>query len=119
MWRTCACTPVQDSPASLTKALRWTYMTGGALTVILIIRWPLLALPAGVFSKGYFTMWIIIALVWGVAATATTLLLPLWESREHIMKVLRGGRDAKMQVMPGQAAPWVGGAAGSKDVAAV
>ena len=47
---------LQDSPASLTKALRWTYLTGGALTLVMLILWPILALPAGVFSQGYFTM---------------------------------------------------------------
>ena len=30
----------------------------GALTLLLIIVWPLLALPAGVFNKGYFHMWV-------------------------------------------------------------
>ena len=44
-----------DSPEALTRALRWTYLTGGALTVLLVVLWPLLALPAGVFSKGYFS----------------------------------------------------------------
>jgi hypothetical protein len=60
---------LQDSPASLTRALRWTYITGGTLTLVLVVAWPLLALPAGVFSKGYFTMWIIIAIVWGLLAS--------------------------------------------------
>jgi hypothetical protein len=60
---------LQDSPASLTRALRWTYITGGTLTLVLVVAWPLLALPAGVFSKGYFTMWIVIAIVWGLLAS--------------------------------------------------
>lgn len=51
----------QDSPAALTKALKWTYITGGTLTVVLLILWPILALPAGVFSQGYFTMWIVVS----------------------------------------------------------
>lgn len=50
------CWCLQDSPAALTKALRWTYITGGTLTLVMLILWPLLALPAGVFSQGYFTM---------------------------------------------------------------
>lgn len=52
--------PLQDSPAALTKALRWTYITGGTLTLVMLILWPILALPAGVFSQGYFTMWIVV-----------------------------------------------------------
>ena len=38
------------------------------LTVVIFILWPLLALPARVFSQGYFTMWIVIALIWGSIA---------------------------------------------------
>jgi hypothetical protein len=64
---------LQDSPASLTRALRWTYITGGTLTLVLVVAWPLLALPAGVFSKGYFTMWIIIAMIWGLLASGEIL----------------------------------------------
>jgi hypothetical protein len=65
-------------------------MTGGVLTLVLVIAWPLLALPAGVFSKSYFTMWIIIALTWGFAAMCTCLFMPWWESRRHIGKIFTG-----------------------------
>jgi hypothetical protein len=37
-------------------------MTGGTLTLVMLILWPILALPAGVFSQGYFTMWIVVSL---------------------------------------------------------
>ncbi len=62
-------------------------MTGGALTLVLVIAWPLLALPAGVFNKAYFTMWITIAIIWGVAASAVCIFAPIWESRGHIAKI--------------------------------
>ena len=55
-WLVLSCPVLQDSPAALTKALRWTYITGGTLTLVMLILWPILALPAGVFSQGYFTM---------------------------------------------------------------
>jgi hypothetical protein len=35
-------------------------------------------------------MWIIIALTWGFAATAICLILPWWESRAHVGKIVRG-----------------------------
>jgi hypothetical protein len=81
---------LQDDPDGLTKAVKWTWMTGGVLTLVLVIMWPLLALPAGVFSLGYFTMWVIIALAWGFAAALICLVLPWWESREHVGKILKG-----------------------------
>lgn len=55
---------------------------------MLVILWPLLALPAGVFGKGYFTMWIAIALVWGLIAAFVCIFTPIWESRKHIAKIL-------------------------------
>jgi hypothetical protein len=79
----------QDSPEALTKALRWTYITGGVLTLLLIVLWPLLALPAGVFSQSYFTMWIIIALIWGLLASLGCILVPIWESAPHIALICR------------------------------
>lgn len=72
----------EDSEESLTKVLNYTYKTGGALTFILLVGWPLLALPAKVFSQGYFTFWIILAMVWGVIASAICIIAPIWEARE-------------------------------------
>ena len=43
-----------DSPEAMDKALLWTWWTGSILTFVLIFAWPLLTLPAGVFSKGYW-----------------------------------------------------------------
>ena len=41
-----------DSPAAMEHAFKWIVKYGGGLAFILIIAWPCLALPAGVFSKG-------------------------------------------------------------------
>jgi hypothetical protein len=80
----------QTDPVALDKAIKWTWITGGLLTLVLVILWPLLALPAGVFSKAYFTMWIIIALIWGFAAMITCLVMPWYESRRHVGKIVKG-----------------------------
>jgi hypothetical protein len=39
------------SPEALTRALKYTYISAGVLTLVLVVAWPLLALPAGVFSQ--------------------------------------------------------------------
>ena len=44
-----------DSPAAMEHAYKWILKYGGGLAFILIIAWPCLALPAGVFSKGETT----------------------------------------------------------------
>uniref|UniRef100_A0A7S0R9W6 Urea-proton symporter DUR3 n=1 Tax=Pyramimonas obovata TaxID=1411642 RepID=A0A7S0R9W6_9CHLO len=71
-------------------AKRWITMWGGFFTVVMVIVWPILSVPAGVFSEGYFRMWVYISIIWGVLATATTILLPIWESRVGIMTVIKG-----------------------------
>jgi hypothetical protein len=78
------------NPTAHGTAPRRTWLTGGGLSVVLIILWPLLALPAGTFSKGYFTLWVAIALAWGLAASVTCIFAPLWESRDHISKIFSG-----------------------------
>lgn len=79
----------EDSPEELNKAVKWTWITGGTLTVVLIILWPLLALPAGVFNLPYFTMWVIISITWGLVAAVLCIFAPIWESRDHIKKIFR------------------------------
>ncbi len=49
--------------------------------------------------------WIIIAMVWGLLAAATCLLLPWWESREHLMGIFTGAKNAKLSTPPGMASP--------------
>jgi uncharacterized sodium:solute symporter family permease YidK len=87
----------------LNRAVKYTWWTGGGLTLLLIIVWPLLSLPAGVFSKPYFTMWIIIALIWGFAAAALCIIMPWVESRKHLAKVMAG--VASGEVFKKHAAP--------------
>jgi urea-proton symporter len=69
------------------------------MTFILVVAWPLLTLPAGVFSKGYFTFWIIVAIVWVVVAALLTILLPLreyyTEIRDVVVVTLCSSKDEK------------------------
>ena len=53
-------------------AYKWILKYGGGLAFILIIAWPCLALPAGVFSKGYFTFWFIISIIWGLVSRSVS-----------------------------------------------
>ncbi len=45
----------EDSAAAMENAYKWILRWGVGLAILLFILWPLLALPAKVFSKGYFT----------------------------------------------------------------
>eukprot|EP01024_Parvocaulis_polyphysoides_P012609 TRINITY_DN145_c0_g1_i8.p1 TRINITY_DN145_c0_g1~~TRINITY_DN145_c0_g1_i8.p1 ORF type:complete len:670 (-),score=124.97 TRINITY_DN145_c0_g1_i8:1431-3440(-) len=78
----------EDSEEGLLGALRFTVIYGTILTGVLIILWPLLALPARVFSEGYFSFWVGLAIAWGLMATVAMITLPLWESRGGILTVV-------------------------------
>ena len=64
-----------DSAAAMEHAFKWILKYGGGLAFILIIAWPCLALPAGVFSKGYFTFWVIISIIWGLVSLSVAYVL--------------------------------------------
>jgi Na+/proline symporter len=77
-----AAAAAQDSEEALTKVLRFSYWFGGGLSFVLIVLWPLLALPEVNFSKSHWGFWVAIAFIWGHCAAAITIVLPLWEVRD-------------------------------------
>lgn len=80
----------EKDPILLRNAERWITRRGYALTLILIVVWPLLSVPAGVFSRSYFSMWVLIAIMWGFGAAITLMVLPLSESSEDLSKIASG-----------------------------
>jgi hypothetical protein len=77
-------------PAFLEEALAWIRQWGIGLSVLLCVVWPVLSLPAGVFTRDYFAFWVFIAILWGFVATTVIIALPLYESREGLVSVMRG-----------------------------
>ncbi|KAK2662017.1 hypothetical protein Ddye_000591 [Dipteronia dyeriana] len=74
----------------LIKAKAWIVKWGVGFTTVIVILWPLLSLPAGVFSLGYFTFWAVIAIAWGTIGSAVIIALPLIESWKTIQSVFLG-----------------------------
>jgi hypothetical protein len=89
----------EQDPHMLEKAERWIARRGYVLTVVLIFIWPILSIPAGVFTKNYFAFWVLLAIAWGFGAGIIIAILPLVESSTEINRVLGGlvncclGRD--------------------------
>ena len=52
-----------------------------------MIVWPLLTLPAGDFSLGYFRFYVVLGGMFLVLATVIGVLLPLWEAKDLVLKV--------------------------------
>ncbi|KAF8378976.1 hypothetical protein HHK36_028402 [Tetracentron sinense] len=83
--------PVEEfKEEKLMKAKAWIVKWGVGFTIVIVILWPLLSLPAGEFSVGYFTFWAVIAIAWGTIGSAVIIALPLIESWETIQKVFLG-----------------------------
>merc|ERR1719387_364722 len=73
----------------LNKAKWWIQKWGWGLTILMVIIWPVLSLPAGVFSEGYFAMWVFISIAWSFVATFVIITLPIYESSDAILNVFR------------------------------
>ena len=74
----------------LMAAKKTIFNTSVATSILLCVVWPVLSVPAGVFTKSYFAFWVFIALLWGLVATFVIIVLPLYESYDQIMMVLYG-----------------------------
>lgn len=80
---------------ALERAFKRVAGFGVLITTLIVIIWPLLALPARVFSRSYFTFYAVLAIVWGVLAATLMIVLPVWESRHSILVVLTLGMYAR------------------------
>jgi Na+/proline symporter len=83
-------------PKMLADAYKWITTRGWILTIVLVVIWPLLSIPAGKFTKDYFAFWVLIAIAWGFGAAIIITFLPILESSEELTSVIRGmmGKEA-------------------------
>lgn len=82
--------PEEFREEKLNRAKAWIIKWGIGFTFVIVILWPILTLPVGQFSKGYFTFWAVISIVWGTVGSAVIIALPLMESWRTIQSVLNG-----------------------------
>jgi len=83
-------TDAEKDPVVLEEAEQWIKRRGWVMSFVLVIFWPSLSVPAGVFSRSYFAFWVLIAIAWGFGAALIITILPLMESSAEIGKVLSG-----------------------------
>jgi SSS family transporter len=83
-------TAEDQDPEMLAEAERWIARRGYALSLILVVVWPLLSIPAGTFTKNYFAFWVLVAIAWGFGAAIVIAILPLLESSDDIGAVFSG-----------------------------
>lgn len=81
-------------PEMLDAAYKWITRRGWGLTIILVIIWPLLSVPAGKFTKDYFTFWVLLAIAWGFGAAIIITFLPIIESMEDMKGTVAGMKSS-------------------------
>ena len=69
---------------------KFGYRFGITLTLVLVVAWPVPLYVSGyIFSSEVYRLWVGIAVTWAGMAAAVIVLLPLIESRDGIVKVLK------------------------------
>lgn len=104
--------PADYKDELLDEALSWIQRWGWGFTLVMVILWPVLSLPAGVFDRGYFSFWVFVSLVWGFAASAVIIWLPIhesWETTKGIAYYFTGlkmfapaAKDEDLKASPGK-----------------
>lgn len=80
-----------EDDAKLAKAARFARWSSGVLTVVLIILWPLpMFFSNYVFSRGFYTGWVILSIVWAICSTIAVTIYPVWESRDAFVEIFQG-----------------------------
>tara|TARA_Y100001960_G_scaffold330210_1_gene423598 strand:- start:142 stop:2139 length:1998 start_codon:yes stop_codon:yes gene_type:complete len=81
----------EQDEETLKKAFKFSLKGGGILTLICVVLWPMPLYFSGyVFDLGFYTMWVMIAVVWVSAASFCIIGIPIIEAREGFAQVARG-----------------------------
>jgi len=83
----------QRDPIVLSRYEQWITRRGYVLTFVLLFAWPMLSIPAGIFSRGYFAFWVSISIAWGFSSAVVIIVLPILESFDDIRYVAEGVYD--------------------------
>eukprot|EP00934_Nitzschia_sp_Nitz4_P001749 Nitzschia sp. Nitz4//scaffold454_size8830//428//2827//NITZ4_009112-RA/size8830-augustus-gene-0.5-mRNA-1//-1//CDS//3329552282//1749//frame0 len=94
-------TDEEKDPAVLEAASKWITRRGWLLTIILVVIWPIMSIPAGKFTESYFSFWVLLSIGWGFGAAMVVTILPLSESADDISLALTG----MMNFFTGKKAP--------------
>ena len=76
------------SDESLLAAKAWVQKWGWGFTITMVVIWPILSVPAGVFTKGYWAMWVFLSIAWAFISTFVIIWLPIYESLDTFTNIL-------------------------------
>lgn len=76
-----------DERAKLDKAAKVARWVCLGLTLAFLVLWPMPMFgSAYIFSKPFFTGWVVIGIIWLFATSGMIIVLPVWESRRTISR---------------------------------
>ncbi|KAK2047176.1 sodium symporter family protein [Colletotrichum somersetense] len=79
-----------DEKSKLKKAAKSARWLTVAVTLILLILWPMPLYGSGyVFGKSFFTGWVVVGITWLFASVVMVVFLPIIESRSTIVRTTR------------------------------
>ncbi|KAI6782551.1 uncharacterized protein J7T54_003562 [Emericellopsis cladophorae] len=74
----------------LTRALKIASVTTVLLAISFLVLWPMPLYGTGyVFSRKFFTGWVIVGVIWIFCTFIAIVIYPLWESRATLIKVTK------------------------------
>jgi len=82
--------PEASDPEFLAHSRAWINKWGWIGAFVLVVLWPMATVPWGVFSEAVYSLWCSVAFMWGWAGTIVIIILPIYEVRETIYKVVSG-----------------------------
>ena len=93
---------ISEADAAMIARMRkpvWLIVFVGAF--IGLVVWPLLSLPANVFSLGYFRFYVVLTFIFLIIAAAIGIFLPIWEARGTVTKLFQWqARTAPHDLVP-------------------
>ncbi|RYP80169.1 hypothetical protein DL770_006364 [Monosporascus sp. CRB-9-2] len=92
--------PEQDM-VKLNKASRLAKWLTVFMAVSFLVLWPMpMYGSAYIFSKPFFTGWVVVGIIWLLGSSVAVGLFPLWEGRQSMIRVVRGMLGKKTNIHP-------------------
>ncbi|KAL5120136.1 hypothetical protein ACEQ8H_001961 [Pleosporales sp. CAS-2024a] len=80
----------EDDPKKLRSAFKMACISAFVLTFILDFLVPMPMFFSGyIFSKGFFTGWVVVSFIWVFASAAISCFLPIWETRDGLARLVK------------------------------
>ncbi|KAJ9247375.1 Sodium:solute symporter family-domain-containing protein [Paecilomyces variotii] len=104
----------------LNRAAKWARILTVFMAISLLVIWPMPMYGSSyVFSKPFFTGWVVVGIIWLFGTSFGVIIYPLWEGRYSIQRVVRmmsqdimgkrptyyGGQEAADEPTTGQVTP--------------